>query len=126
MAYHIEISHEFCAAHALSIAGHEESTHGHNFRILATIAGDQLDDDGLLCDFHTAEEALQDICGAFNNRDLNAVEPFHRVNPSAENLARHIAEELADRLDESLAPAARVHSVSVTEAPGCRAVFVRG
>lgn len=125
MPYAIEISHEFCAAHALVIAGEREPVHGHNFRVLATIAGDTLDPDGLLCDFHTAHAVLVDICQPFENNDLNAVAPFHRQNPSAELIARHIADALAAALDDTLAPHARVQSVSVTEAAGCRAVYQR-
>ena len=93
--------------------------------MLATIAGDVLDDDGLLCDFHTVQGVLREICEPFENVDLNAVSPFDKVNPSAEQIARHIASELADRLDGSLAGSAWVESGSVSEAVGCRAVYTR-
>jgi len=123
--YSITVTHEFCAAHSLSIAGAREPLHGHNFVTKATIVGEQLDADGLLCDFHTVHAVLTEICAPFANRDLNESPPFDTTNPSAELLARHIGDELAQRLDESLAPGARVHSVSITEAPGCLAVYTR-
>ncbi len=123
--YEIVIEREFCAAHALTISGTREPFHGHNFRVVAVIAGEELDDDGLLCDFHTVNEVLKDICRPFVNANLNEVEPFDRVNPSAEHIARYIADTLADRLDPALAPAARVASVSVTETTGSRAVYHR-
>ncbi|MAY75649.1 MAG: 6-carboxytetrahydropterin synthase QueD [Phycisphaerae bacterium] len=125
MPYTLEVSHEFCAAHALTISGAHEPVHGHNFRVLATVAGDELDDDGLLCDFHTVHGVLVEICEPLNNVDLNAVDPFTSLNPTAEHIARYIADELAERLDASLADAAHVESVSVTEAAGCRAVYSR-
>ncbi len=105
------------------IAGEREPLHGHNWHVTATIAGEKLDPDGLLCDFHTVHGALQEIIAPFENRNLNEVEPFDLVNPSAENVARHIAAELGARLDEGLAPHAAVAAVSVTEATGCRAVY---
>ena len=123
--YSITVTHEFCAAHTLSIAGAQEPLHGHNFVTKATIAGDTLDADGLLCDFHTVHAVLVEICEPFTNRNFNEVPPFDATNPSAELIARHIADELAGRLDEALALNARVQSVSITEAPGCVAVYSR-
>ena len=122
--YTIEVAHEFCAAHALTIAGSKEPVHGHNFRVTARIETDELDKDGLVCDFHTAHECLVDICAPFNNNNLNEILPFDRTNPTAEYIARFIADELADRLDKGIAPA-RVRSVAVTEAPNCVATYTR-
>lgn len=123
--YEITVQREFCAAHALTVAGVPEPMHGHNFCVVAVIEGERLDDDGLLCDFHTVNAVLKEVCRPFVNANLNEIEPFDRVNPSAEQIARHIADELADRLDGALAPAARVASVGVTETTGCRAVYRR-
>jgi 6-pyruvoyltetrahydropterin/6-carboxytetrahydropterin synthase len=123
--YTITVTHEFCAAHTLTIAGAREPLHGHNFVTKATIAGDTLDDDGLLCDFHTVHDVLVEICNPFMNQNFNEIAPFDTTNPSAELIARHIGEELAGRLDNALAPNARVHSVSITEAPGCVATYTR-
>lgn len=123
--YEITIEHEFCAAHSIRIAGTQEPTHGHNFRVTVTISGQTLDPDGLLCDFHTAEAVLHDICRPFVNANLNETPPFDRTNPTAEHIARHIADEMAGRLDDALAPNARVSSVRVTEAPGCAATHRR-
>lgn len=121
----ITVTHEFCAAHTLSIAGAQEPIHGHNFVTKATIAGDTLDGDGLLCDFHTVHAVLIEICDPFTNQNLNDTPPFDTLNPSAEHIAKHIADQLAARLDDALAPSARVHSVSITEAPGCVATYTR-
>ena len=121
--YEITVDREFCAAHALEIQGAREPVHGHNFRVTVTIAGDRLDSDGRLCDFHTVEAVLAEICDPFVNANLNETAPFDRVNPTAELIARHIGDEMASRLDDALAPAARVGAVRVTEATGCAAVY---
>lgn len=123
--YQITVEREFCAAHALLIAGTREPIHGHNFRVTATIAGERLDEDGLLCDFHTVNAVLKDICRPFVNANLNRVEPFDVINPTAEHIARHIADRLAERLDDALAPDARVAAVRVTETTGCAATYTR-
>lgn len=122
----ITVTHEFCAAHTISIAGTQEPLHGHNFVTKATVIGDELDADGLLCDFHTVHAVLVELCEPFTNQNFNEVVPFDSTNPSAELIAKHIGDRLAERLDGSLAPNARVHSVSITEAPGCVAVYTRG
>lgn len=121
--YEITVERTFCAAHAILIRGEREPLHGHNWLIKATIAGDTLDQDGLVCDFHAVDRVLAEITEPFINRNLNDVPPFNDVNPSAEHVARHIAIELAARLKHKLAPGGWVRAVSVTEAPGCCATF---
>lgn len=122
--FELSVQSEFCAAHALIISGVRETTHGHNWRVEVGIVGSTLDADGLLCDFHTAEAMLEQVIDPFQNADLNRVQPFTTLNPTAENVARHIAQRLVELLDDSLAPHAHVGWVSVTEAPGCKAKFV--
>ena len=125
----LQVTHEFCAAHSIILLGAPEPIHGHNFKTTATIAGTpnthQLDAEGLLCDFHLVETTLINICKPFTNNNLNTTPPFDTLNPTAEHLAKHIAEELANQLDTDLAPRARVHSVSITEAPNCLATYTR-
>ncbi len=119
----ISVQDEFCAAHALTIAGSVEPVHGHNFRVVLTLEGPELDDDGLLCDFHTIEFTLRELLDPFRNANLADLPPFDSINPSAECIARFIAQAMHERVGASLAPHARIASVSVTEAPGCRATY---
>jgi 6-pyruvoyltetrahydropterin/6-carboxytetrahydropterin synthase len=121
--YEITVDREFCAAHALEIAGTRETLHGHNFRVTVIVAGDRLDADGLLCDFHTVNAVLKDVCRPLVNANLNETPPFDRVNPTAELIARHIGDSMTDRLGKALAPDARIAAVRVTETTGCAAVY---
>lgn len=122
--YEIRVEHTFSAAHALTIGSAVEPLHGHDWRVRVTLAGSQLDADALLCDFHTVENALRDVCKPYHNRTLNDAPPFSEgVNPSAERVAKAIADELQTRIGDALAPHARIVSVSVTEAPGCEATY---
>lgn len=117
--YELQIESRFSAAHALRIGGASEPLHGHDFHITLTVAGETLDSDGLLCDFHTIEEALHLIAGRFHNRSLNETAPFDKVNPTAELVAKHIADELGAMLP----PEVTLVSVRLTESPGCAAVY---
>ena len=123
--FELKITTEFCAAHALVIRGEREVMHGHNFRVVACVAGPEVDSDGLLCDFHAIEAVLSEVIDPFHNANLNATPPFDRVNPSAENLARYLADELSTRLGTRLLGLAQVSWVSITEAPGCVATYRR-
>ncbi len=147
--YEIEVTAEFAAAHAILIGGEPEPLHGHNWHVTATLAGAALDGDGLLCDFHVVERSLQTLVGRWHNRNLNEVEPFSKggagggaltLNPTAEIVARSIAEGLSADLKGVLAESPRspmpgraaidmndrrpwLVSVRITEAPGCAATY---
>lgn len=124
LMYEITVETEFAAAHAIVMGGRREPVHGHNWRVCVAVAGDSLDEDGLLCDFHAIESSLQEIVRPFQNRDLNSTAPFDRVNPTAELVARHIADALGAALPaRDAARGVRVASVRVTEAPGCAAIY---
>ncbi len=66
---------------------------------------------------------MVDIVAPFHNNNLNATPPFDETNPTAELIARHIADEMSARLGDALSKAARVESVRVTESPGCAAIY---
>jgi 6-pyruvoyltetrahydropterin/6-carboxytetrahydropterin synthase len=127
--FELEAQGEFAAAHAIVINGAREAVHGHNWRVTATIAGSDLDQEQLLCDFHELEGGLREILAPWHNRHLNECEPFASregrpgLNPTAEAVARTISDRLQERLGPILKGRARVASVRVTEAPGCAATY---
>ncbi|MBX3404831.1 MAG: 6-carboxytetrahydropterin synthase [Phycisphaeraceae bacterium] len=121
--YEITVNDEFCAAHAIIIRGERERLHGHNWRVSVTIGGAGLDGDGLLLDFHALERIVREVIAPFRDQNLNETPPFDRMNPTAEQVARHIADSV-DRGIRPLVPAGvRVAAVRVTEAPGCSVVY---
>jgi len=117
------VEDEFCAAHAIVIRGEREPVHGHNWKVSVTVAGEALDRDGLLVDFHALERLVREILARFRNRDLNATPPFDRTNPTAELVAKHIADQTALGMTSLIPGSIRVLSVRVTEAPGCSVVY---
>lgn len=105
--------------HALLIQGEREPMHVHTWRVVVTVAGEQLDDDGLLCDFHAIEARLDEIILPFRDANLHDAPPFDEVNPTAERVAEHIAESIA----RALPPGVILKSAAITEAPGCVATY---
>ncbi|MFI4881752.1 MAG: 6-pyruvoyl trahydropterin synthase family protein [Phycisphaerales bacterium JB064] len=123
--FEVTAQRRFNAQHAILIGGEREPVHGHDWLVQATIAGPELDSEGLLCDFHAVEAALGQIVSPWNHDNLNLCEAFRgrKLEPTAENVAFVIATELAMALDERLPRGARVARVSITEAPDCVATY---
>lgn len=117
--FELSVEREFCAAHAITMAGKREPMHGHNWRVTVVITGQALDADGLLCDFHLIENQVDRVVKSLHNRTLNETPPFDRINPTAEHVARHIAQSVAAALPVNV----RLARASVTEAPGCVATY---
>jgi 6-pyruvoyltetrahydropterin/6-carboxytetrahydropterin synthase len=67
--------------------------HGHTWKIEVIVVGDQLDKIGLLTDFKVLKKKLKDILGPLDHVCLNDLPAFQGINPSTENLARHIYRE---------------------------------
>ena len=102
------------------LAGAREQVHGHDWQLTVLVEGAALDEDGLLCDFHALEAMVERIVTPFRNADLNAVEAFSDMNPSAENVVEFIGRSLIMELPDGI----RLARVSVTEAPGCVAHWI--
>ena len=118
--YELTVERVFSAAHAIVINGRREPVHGHNWRVRLTVAGDSLDANGLLCDFHVLERDVDAVIKRFDNSNLNEIPPFDRVNPTAEAVVKHIADEVEKKLPRSV----RLRRVTTTEAPGCEAAWM--
>jgi len=117
--FELRVESEFCAAHAIVVGGQREPIHGHNWRVTVVVAADQLDADGLVCDFHDVERRLNDILAPLNNSNVNDTPPFDQRNPTAELIAQHIGDSIAAELPARV----RLVSATVTEAPGCAATY---
>ncbi len=49
-------------------------------------------------DFRDLKKHTDEIIEKFDHAMLNEIPPFDRINPTAENLARYIYEQLKDRI----------------------------
>jgi 6-pyruvoyltetrahydropterin/6-carboxytetrahydropterin synthase len=118
MPFEITTMRHFSAAHQLVLYdGSLEPLHGHNWKVKVTVAAQKLDAIGVVMDFHELERAIDAIIGPMHNRHLNELPAFAKLNPSAENVAFHVARSLA------LAPTAALASVEVWETEENSAVY---
>jgi 6-pyruvoyltetrahydropterin/6-carboxytetrahydropterin synthase len=116
MPFEITIRRDFSASHQLRLYdGSLEPLHGHNWRVEVTVAAEKLDQIGVVMDFHELQRIVDEIVTPMHNRHLNDLPAFAKLNPSAENVALHIAQSLASRV--------KVQSVQVWETPDCRAAW---
>ena len=99
--FEISVEYTFAAGHALrGYKGKCENVHGHNYKVQVMVGGDQLDSTGLLLDFVELRATIKGLVERLDHRFLNDLEPFDRLNPSAENLAKYFYDELAPKVRE--------------------------
>jgi 6-pyruvoyltetrahydropterin/6-carboxytetrahydropterin synthase len=94
--FEVTIEQTFAAGHALrNYHGKCENVHGHNYRCQLTVEGPQLDSTGLLIDFVLLKRTLQSVVDRLDHQWLNDLPPFDVLNPSAENIAKFIYDEVS-------------------------------
>jgi len=97
--YEISVEQHFDAAHFLrGYQGKCEALHGHRFRVVVKIKSPGVNDIGIAYDFVELKQHLRDILAKFDHTCLNNVPPFDKINPSSENIAASIYNELQPKL----------------------------
>lgn len=111
----------FAAAHTLPGVPLCERMHGHNWRVRLTVrvAEVNVGEAGMAVDFRVLEEAVRNAVADFDHRYLNELEPFRDRAPTAEWLARVIADRVAAGLERE-APRASVDAIDLWETPQYR------
>ncbi len=120
MPWVLKVTDSFSSAHFLkNYRGKCENVHGHNWRVELEVVGEKIDKTGLLIDFKVLKGILKDVLGVLDHRLLNEIPPFDRCNPSSENIAKVIFEQVKERLPEGV----RVRSVTVWESDNACATY---
>jgi len=113
--FEVTVDQTFAAAHALrNYKGGCENLHGHNFKVQVVLAGERLDDAGLLVDFIDVKNLMGEILARLDHQNLNETPPFDVKNPSAENIAEYICTEMTGGLVNTPVPV-RIREVKVWE-----------
>ena len=111
----------FCATHRLTQDARPlEPQHGHDWRVEAVAAREELDAIGVVVDFDVLKKAVGDVAARFHYKDINEHEAFRGRSPSAEAVARYFFDEVK----RAMGPEGRhLRRVRVWEAPGCSASY---
>ena len=115
--FSVTVRDHMLVAHSLQgeVFGPAQRLHGATYVVDATFRGETLDDDGILVDIGRATEELRAVVADLSYRNLDEEVAFKGTNSTTEVLAKHVADQLADRVrDGALGDAARVTRILVT------------
>lgn len=116
VAFTVRVEARFEAAHFLrEYRGISEPLHGHSYKVEAELAGKSggVDADAIAVDFVSARQKLETLAKKLDYGCINDVQPFDRINPSAENIAQWFHRELSI----AIANEGTVRAVTIWEGP---------
>jgi len=107
--FELKVITRFAAAHQLKMVAEQcENLHGHNWKIEVCVAGDALNNAGVLIDFGELKQYISKIIDKLDHKFLNELEYFKNGNPSSENIAQYIANELQVLISKTEVKVSRV------------------
>lgn len=97
--FEIKVTGEFSAAHNLrEYRGKCEELHGHNWKIEVVVSGVNLDKAGMIIDFKQIKSRLNKVLDKLDHKYLNRLNYFKRANPTSENIAKYIHDNLKTKV----------------------------
>jgi 6-pyruvoyltetrahydropterin/6-carboxytetrahydropterin synthase len=97
--YEITISSHFSGAHRLRyLHGKCEELHGHNWKVEVSVVSKKLNNEGVVIDFEILKQKLQKVLRHLDHTYLNDLPYFSGKEPSSENIAKYIFDQLKREL----------------------------
>lgn len=122
--YEVTVERGFSSGHYLrNYHGKCENPHGHNYKVRVTLRGEALGNSGLLLDFKDLKQVMHPIIERIDHQMLNDLEPFTKINPSAENLARYFYDETSRQLAALTEGRVRVKDCTIYETDTTTATY---
>lgn len=116
--YTISKEYIFSASHQLNGLPEDHPCsrlHGHNYKVIITCAAEALFSVGFVRDYREIDKIAKPIIDRFDHQHLNRLMPADD-NPSAENIAKYLFEELKPMIGE-------LHSITVKETDKTSATY---
>ena len=99
--YTLKVTTDFAASHSLEgYPGNCSRLHGHNWRIDVEADATSLDDLGMGIDFKILKDAARSVANTLDHCHLNDVPPFDTLNPTAENIAAYVFQEISQIIND--------------------------
>ena len=112
----VSVQAHYDSAHFLrNYKGKCERLHGHRYVVELALTADELNEAGIAFDFVDVKKHLRALADRLDHENLNDLEPFTEIEPSAENQARYFYEEMKRLLPAEMRSA--VLYVRVWETP---------
>jgi 6-pyruvoyltetrahydropterin/6-carboxytetrahydropterin synthase len=119
--FELKILTSFAAAHQLTMVAKQcENLHGHNWKVEVCVAGEELNNAGVLIDFGELKAYVSDIVREMDHKFLNEL-PYFENAPSSERIAVHIASRLEEKLRGS---GIRVSRITTWESENAAATYI--
>ena len=116
--YTIKVEDSFSAAHNLrGYKGQCEALHGHNWKIEAIVGKKKLDKIGMVIDFRLIKLGLKAVLDKLDHKYLNEITYFRKVNPTSENIAKFIYDEIKKKIPH-------LKAITVWESENSSATYV--
>ena len=120
MSHELVVKTDFGAAHFLrQYRGKCERLHGHNWKLDIYFSADRLNADSMIIDFVEAKAVIRQAIEKYDHYHLNEVPPFDQLNPTSENIARVLCEEIQALLPQGV----RVTRLTAWESDRCGATW---
>jgi len=104
---------DFAAAHSLiGYPGDCAKLHGHNWKIEVEVRGNKLNEIGMVIDFKEIKRHAKIVVKELDHTFLNDHPSFKETNPTAENIAVYLFQEIQKRI---ATPEVTMHSITVWE-----------
>ncbi|MDR3203275.1 MAG: 6-carboxytetrahydropterin synthase QueD [Deltaproteobacteria bacterium] len=123
--YELKVTNRFAAAHNLrDFYGKCENLHGHNWFVEVVARAEELEKNGLAMDFGEIKKFLNQTLDRIDHQYLNEIDEFKVLNPSSENIAKFIFDNLAPVLLKASSGRVRLRSVSAWESENACATYL--
>ncbi|WP_127470755.1 6-carboxytetrahydropterin synthase QueD [Thiomicrorhabdus aquaedulcis] len=104
---------DFASAHSLrGYPGDCAKLHGHNWKIEVNVAGNQLNNIGMVIDFKEIKRHAKEVIKELDHTFLNDHPHFEHINPTAENIAMYLYKTIHSRIATN---EVTLHSITVWE-----------
>lgn len=102
--FRVTVRDHVMVAHSLrgEVFGPAQQLHGATYVVDATFSRREVDADGIVVDIALATEQLHTVLAELNHRNLDEVGALAGLNTTTEQLARWVADRLAERVYEGL------------------------
>jgi len=99
--YTLKVVTDFAASHSLrNYEGACQRLHGHNWKVEVEVKANQLNDAGMAVDFKVVKTATNDVLDGLDHYHLNDIPPFDKINPTAENIAWFLYQEISKLINQ--------------------------
>ena len=110
--YRIFVEIRFSSAHSIQhYNGPCGELHGHTWKVKVEVLSEKTNELGLSIDFKDLKKISESVVSRLDHQYINKIKPFQNENPTAENIAKYIYQQIKKKLPDNV----RMSTVTVWE-----------